>query len=183
MKKNIIAIIVVLLLMSWGIYDYMRDQSGQADSLQQQQSSMEVGIQTGNEAPDFELLNLEEKPVKLSDFRGKKVILNFWATWCPPCRAEMPHMEEYYNDYEEDTVVLAVNLTNTEKNHSDITEFIEQFELSFPVILDIEGDVASKYQVVAYPTSFIIDSRGIIQDIYQGAINYDVMKKTMSKLD
>ncbi|WP_231573783.1 peroxiredoxin family protein [Paenibacillus sp. FSL R5-0345] len=155
----------------------------QTNNIQQEQSIEVVGIKKGNEAPDFELLNLEEQPVKLSDFKGKKVILNFWATWCPPCRIEMPHMEKYYTDYKDDTVVLAVNLTNTEKNRANVTGFIEQFGLSFPVVMDSEGDVSSKYQVVAYPTSFIIDSQGIIQEIYQGAINYELIKKALSNVD
>lgn len=183
MKKNMFALIAIILLFTWGIFDYKKNQSGQSNNIQQEQSIEVVGIKKGNEAPDFELLNLEEKPVKLSDFKGKKVILNFWATWCPPCRTEMPYMEKYYNDYKDDTVVLAVNLTNTEKNRANVTGFIEQFGLGFPVALDIEGDVSSKYQVVAYPTSYIIDSQGIIQEIYQGAINYDLIKKALSNVD
>ncbi|WP_419884408.1 TlpA disulfide reductase family protein [Paenibacillus sp. B-A-8] len=183
MKKNMFALIAIILLFTWGIFDYKKNQSGQSNNIQQEQSIEVVGIKKGNEAPDFELLNLEEQPVKLSDFKGKKVILNFWATWCPPCRTEMPHMEKYYTDYKDDTVVLAVNLTNTEQKTANVTGFIEQFGLSFPVALDSEGDVSSKYQVVAYPTSFIIDSQGIIQEIYQGAINYDLIKKALSNVE
>lgn len=120
MRKNGIAIMAVLILAVWGIYDYLKDQT---ETSNQQQTTTEtvVGIKKGNKAPNFELMNLNEKPVKLSDFTGKKVILNFWATWCPPCRAEMPHMEKFYKENEKDVVVFAVNLTNTEKTRNDVT--------------------------------------------------------------
>ncbi|WEK55500.1 MAG: TlpA disulfide reductase family protein [Candidatus Cohnella colombiensis] len=183
MRKNGIAIMAILLLITWGIYDYMKDRSDASDFNQQQQTSNKVGIKKSNEAPEFELLSLDNQPMKLSEFRGKKVILNFWATWCPPCRAEMPHMEKFNNEYKEDAVVLAVNLTNTEKKRSDVTEFLEQFNVDFPVVMDGEGHVASTYQVIAYPTSYIIDSQGIIREIYQGAVNYEVLKKAIERID
>ncbi len=182
MRKNSIAIIAVALLIAWGIYDYSKDQTG-TSSQQQTSRETKIGIKKGYTAPDFELLNLDDEPVKLSDFAGKKVILNFWATWCPPCRAEMPHMEKFYTDHEKDVVVLAVNLTNTEKNRANVSDFIEDFGLTFPIVMDEEGDVSSSYQVVAYPTSYIIDSQGIIQNIYQGAINYEMMNKAISRMN
>src|SRR5690554_6683204 len=103
MKKNGIAIIAVLILVSWGIYDYVQNNKPQIESNNKQQitAEVEVGIQKGDAAVDFELLNLDGTPAKLSDYKGKKVILNFWATWCPPCRAEMPHMERFYEDNED----------------------------------------------------------------------------------
>ncbi|GGD83751.1 TlpA family protein disulfide reductase [Paenibacillus nasutitermitis] len=185
MRKNVVAIIAVLVLVIWGTYDYTTKNSKQAETMNQQQNKAdaEVGIKKGNKAPDFELLHLSGSPVKLSDFLGKKLILNFWATWCPPCRAEMPHMEKFYKDNEKDVVVLAVNLTNTEKKRSDVTAFVEDFALTFPIVMDAEGNKASMYQIFAYPTSYMIDSEGIIQEIFQGAINYDMMKKTMSKIN
>lgn len=185
MKRNAIVISLLVLLALWGLYDYNQRQSEQERAIARQQEAIEaeVGIQRGNLAPDFQLLNMEGQPVQLSDFRGKKVIVNFWATWCPPCRAEMPHMEKFYNDFSKEAVVLAVNLTNTEKNQSDVTAFIDDLGLTFPILLDEKGEVAGMYQVFAYPTSYMIDSQGIIREIFQGAINYDVMKKTISAMD
>lgn len=178
LRRNGIVIIVVLTLVLWGIYDYTKDYSER----QQATAGEGVGIKKGNKAPDFVLTNLDEQPLKLSDFTGKKVILNFWATWCPPCRAEMPHMEKFYKDYEKDVVVLAVNLTHTEKKGDGVNTFVEDFGLTFPVVMDVKGDVSSTYQVFAYPTSYIIDSQGIIQEIFEGAINYDIMKKAISRI-
>ena len=183
MRKNGIAIIAVLLLVAWGVFDYTKSNSDGAEAINQQQitEAAEVGIQKGNKAPDFELLNLNGNPVKLSNFAGKKVILNFWATWCPPCRAEMPHMEKFYEDHKRDVVVLAVNLTQTEKKQSDVKDFVDDYGLTFPIAMDAKGDVSSTYQIFAYPTSYIIDSQGIIQEIFQGAINYDIMEKAVSE--
>lgn len=186
MTKNWIAIIAVLILAVWGVYDYTKDNTDNRGTNNQKQTSadVEIGIDIGNMAPDFELLTLDGKKVKLSDFTGYKVILNFWATWCPPCRAEMPHMEKIYEDYgKKDVVVLAVNLSQTEKKRSDVTAFAEDFGLTFPIVMDEKGEVTNMYQVVAYPTSYIIDSKGIIKEKFQGAINYDMMKKALSKIN
>ena len=183
MRRNGLAIIIVLMLVGWGIYDYTKNKIDQTNTNALQQTAENIGIKKGNTAPDFELFNLDEQPVKLSDFLGKKVILNFWATWCPPCRVEMPHMEKISKQYENDVVVLSVNLTHTEKSQSGVAEFVEKFGLTFPVVLDTKGDVANTYQIVAYPTTYIIDSQGIIQEIFQGAINDETMEKELSKIN
>jgi peroxiredoxin len=181
-RKNGIAMIAVLLLIVWGVYDSFSDHNENSNR-QIAMAEMNVGIRQGNIAPNFELMNLEEKPVKLSDFAGKKVILNFWATWCPPCRVEMPQMVKFYQNNEKDAVILAINLTHTEKNQSNVRAFVEDFGLTFPVVMDAKGDVSDTYQIIAYPTSYFIDSQGIIQEVFQGAINYDMMKKAISKIN
>ncbi|MCY9657166.1 TlpA disulfide reductase family protein [Paenibacillus chondroitinus] len=184
-NRNIIAIVALLALIAWGGYDYQakkRHTEGAASA--QQAAGIQEGIAVGNRAPDFELQSLEGKPVKLSDFKGKKVLLNFWATWCPPCRTEMPHMEKFYKEFQNaDTVVLAVNLTMTEKSADDVPKFVDAFGLTFPVVKDEKGEVSGNYEVMAYPTSYIIDSQGIIRDKFQGAINYEIMRKSFSKLN
>ena len=184
MRKNIIAIVAVVILAVWGFYDYYAKAVNRGTNNQEQTTAdIKVGINKGNKAPEFELLTLDGKKVKLSDFASKKIILNFWATWCPPCRAEMPHMEKFYKDYEKkDVVVLAVNLTQTEKKRSDVTAFVQDFGLTFPIVMDEDGNVMNKYQIVAYPTSYIMDSKGIIKEKFQGAINYEVMEKAISKI-
>ncbi|MEC0091064.1 TlpA family protein disulfide reductase [Paenibacillus macquariensis] len=181
MRKNGIAIIILLILVVWGVYDYTNN-NGQQNK-QGSTSGAKVGIAKGNMAPDFNLLSLDEKEVKLSDFVGKKVILNFWATWCPPCRVEMPHMEKVFKNDGDNVIVLSVNLTQTEKGESDVRAFVEDFGLTFPVVMDTKGDVASTYQISAYPTSYFIDSQGIIREIFKGAINDEIMEKALSKIN
>ncbi|TVY02092.1 redoxin domain-containing protein [Cohnella terricola] len=185
MKKNSIAILILLLVVGWGLYDYSQSNKGQSATTTQPQQTdgIEIGIKKGNRAPNFKLLNLEGEEVELSDFIGKKVILNFWATWCPPCRAEMPHMEKIYSKNSDEVVVLAVNVTSSEKSSGDVQKFVEDFKLTFPVVMDTDGNVSGKYLVYAYPTSLMIDSQGIIREVYLGAMNEDMMKKGISNMN
>ena len=125
------------------------------------------GLATGDVAPDFELTTLAGDTVKLSDYRGKTVMLNFWASWCPPCRSEMPHMENYYNANKDsgEVEILAVNMTKTEKNkEKSAKEFVDEYKLTFPILLDVDSDVMKMYQIKVYPTSYIINAEGVITD-------------------
>lgn len=183
-KRNGLILLAAILLAAWVVYDNIEARQAEIEAGRQQLTAGEaqVGIKRGNAAPDFELTDLDGNPVRLSDYAGKKVVLNFWATWCPPCRAEMPHMEKIYKKGE-DTVVLAVNLTHTEESSGDAQAFAQEYQLSFPVVLDQDGSVSGRYRIVAYPTSYIIDSQGIIRDIYQGAINDETMSKALSRIN
>ncbi len=184
MKKTIIAVVLLIGLVVYGGYDYYRTSSletGQA--VESSGANVERGIQKGQLAPDFSLTDLKGNPVTLSDFKGKKVMVNFWATWCPPCRVEMPHMQKFYEDYKsKDFVIVGVNMTTTEENPDNVKAFVEDQRLTFSIVLDQEGDVLQTYQVVAYPTTYVLDSNGVIREKFQGAINYDIMKDAVSKI-
>ena len=125
------------------------------------------GVQVGNPAPDFQLQDLDGQPVALSNLRGKAVLLNFWATWCPPCRREMSYIQEIYDEWPEEwLVVLAINIG---ESASKVREFIQNYGLSFPVLLDTKEDVAQKYNIRGIPTTFFIDKDGIIRVKIVGA--------------
>lgn len=111
-------------------------------------------------APTFTLRDLNGKGVKLEDHRGKVVFLNFWATWCPPCREEMPSMEKLYIEFRDrDFTMLAIDLReDTEK----VRAFKERFELSFPILLDSDGSVGSRYGVRSIPTTYLINQEGYV---------------------
>ncbi|WP_077213635.1 peroxiredoxin family protein [Bacillus dakarensis] len=142
-----------------------------------------VGLKVDYRAPDFTLKDMNGKVVSLEDYKGKKILLNFWATWCPPCREEMPHMQELYEEYKNDGfVVLAVNMVNTEKNPVVVEDFVEEFQLSFPILLDEYGEVAYQYEVLSYPTSYFIDTDGIIRSKVIGALNKKYMYEEMIRL-
>ncbi|HYK73968.1 MAG TPA: TlpA disulfide reductase family protein [Pseudoneobacillus sp.] len=131
----------------------------------------------GNPAPDFTLTTLDGKTVKLSDYKGKKVILNFWATWCPPCKAEMPHMQKFYEKNKENNIeILAVNLTNLDNGKKSIEEFVTEYKLTFDIPLDEEGTIGMQYQAFAVPTSYIIDSKGIITKKIVGPMDENMME-------
>ena len=124
--------------------------------------------QKGFLAPDISLPTEEGQVITLSELRGQPVLLNIWATWCPPCRAEMPAMEAVYKDYSQDGfVILAVNATNQD-DASEAMAFADSFGLSFPILFDKRGETSQKYKVRALPTSFFIDAQGIIREVVVG---------------
>ncbi|MDR4889507.1 redoxin domain-containing protein [Fredinandcohnia sp. QZ13] len=135
-----------------------------------------VGISEGQLAPDFTLKTINGEELTLSAFRGKKVILNFWASWCPPCKAEMPHMQEFYVENKDSNIVLlSVNLTTAEKKSSDVAKFVDEYELTFPVMLDEKGDIGQTYQAYAIPTSYLIDSKGVVRKKVVGPMDKEMM--------
>ncbi len=129
------------------------------------------GPEIGNLAPDFQLDNLDGQPVALSDFRGKPVLVNFWASWCPPCRAEMPFIQDTFADRkwaDEGLVVIAIDIG---ESPSTVREFVKNYGLTFPVLLDVTRDVSLEYYVRGIPTTFLIDRDGIIREIKIGAFS------------
>ncbi|MDN4094600.1 MULTISPECIES: TlpA disulfide reductase family protein [Bacillales] len=184
--KNVIAIFALLVLVAWGIYSTVKTPSNEANESvrnvnQGEQTNRVVGIEKGNMAPDFTLKSLDDQEFKLSQFKGKKVIINLWATWCPPCRAEMPDMQKFFEENKEDgLIILGVNLTQSEKSRDNVSTFLNEFGITFPVVLDEDNKVADTYQVVSIPTSYIIDSQGIIQEKIIGPMNKEMMEKLIS---
>jgi peroxiredoxin len=109
-------------------------------------------------APDFSLKNLEGEAVNLENLKGKIVFLNFWATWCPACRDEMPSMEKLYTKFKDkDFIMLAVNLREKPKT---VRSFKEEYRLNFPILLDTDGSVSYRYGVRSIPATFLIDREG-----------------------
>lgn len=134
-------------------------------NLYQTYSKKEVGIQEGKQAPDFSLKTLSGKKSSLQDAKGKKVLLNFWATWCKPCRQEMPAMEKLQKEYADKLAVVAVNFTSAEKSEKQVRAFADTYDLTFPILIDKKG-INADYNVMSYPTTYILDEKGVIQDIH-----------------
>ncbi len=125
------------------------------------------GPEIGKLAPDFTLNGLDGQEVSLSDLRGKPVLLNFWATWCGPCRIEMPFLQEIYEKWtDKELVLLAVNL---HEDPDKVREFVEGAGFSFPVLLTTGNEVPLSYNVRNIPATFFIDADGVIRDIKVGA--------------
>ncbi|MGO0905842.1 cytochrome c biogenesis protein/redoxin [Clostridioides difficile] len=130
---------------------------------------------------DFTLTDQYGKTHKLSDYEGKVVFLNFWATWCPPCKEEMPHIEQLYKDYKknnEDVVILGVASPNLgrEGSREHVINFLKDEGYTFPVALDEDGELAYQYGINAFPTTFIIDKEGYVTQYIPGAMNKETMK-------
>lgn len=143
-----------------------------------------TGINLGTiktKAIDFKLKDLSGKYLSLSDLKGKNVLLNFWATWCPPCRGEMPEIEKLYQEIKDSNlVIVAVDIGEP---LSAVKTFIEQNKYNFKVLLDSDQSVAGQYGISAIPTSFFIDKEGNIVSKHTGAMNLDQMKGYIKALD
>jgi len=143
--------------------------------------SSDVGASTvaqkGHVAPDFEVVDLNGNAFKLSDLKGKPVLLNFWATWCPPCKSELPDFERFFEKYGKQVHIVAVNLTLSEKSKDAVKKFVKQQGLTFPVYLDAEGSVAEMYLVRYIPTSYILDEDLVVKDMHVGPLKFEDMVK------
>ena len=123
------------------------------------------------EAPDFTLRDLAGRPRRLAEFRGQVVLINFWATWCLPCRAEMPAMERLYQEMKSDGfTILAVNFAETAQQ---VEPFVKEHRLTFPILLDQEGQVSRLYRAFSLPTTYVLDRHGAIVGRAIGAREWD----------
>ncbi|MBN6885678.1 thiol-disulfide isomerase/thioredoxin [Cytobacillus horneckiae] len=142
-----------------------------------------VGLKEGELAPEIELVDINGDSFKLSDYKGKAVLLNFWASWCGPCEAEMPYMEKLHKKYQEDDIeIIAVNMTRSEKVNDAPEKFVEKHDLTFTIPMDQEGVASKDYEIMAYPTSYFIDSDGVIRNKVLGALNEEYMEKELLRL-
>ncbi|MGG7619296.1 peroxiredoxin family protein [Bacillus coreaensis] len=136
------------------------------------------GLRVGEKAPDFELMTLDGKTVKLSDYRGKKVILNFWATWCPPCKAEMPDIQKFYNEADDNVEILAINIDP----QYDVKKFVREANVTFPVLLDSKDEVNNLYRILTIPTTYFIDGDGIIRSKHLSVMTIEIIREHIKNM-
>ncbi len=161
--KKIILILLIIISLSTAI---------SAATIQEKMA--ENGFSTADKTVpsiNFKLENIEGIEKELTDYRGKVVFLNFWATWCGPCRYEMPSMEKLYKEFKDDGLeILAINLG---ESAPDVGEFMEEYKLSFPALLDTDRSVSLKYGVRSIPTTYLIGRDGNILGMAVGAREWD----------
>jgi len=134
--------------------------------------------QEGFLAPDFTLQSITGETYTLSDLRGQAVVINLWATWCPPCRAEMPALQKMYAEYKDQgLVILAVNST-VQDTASAVPPFASEYSLTFPILLDDAGSVNNAYQVRSLPSSYFIDRKGIVRQVIIGGPMSEALLRT-----
>ena len=158
--KTILLVAVVALLLTSGLIV-----TGCVSSTPTPPAPME-GADVGKLASDFQLPGLDGQMVSLSDFQGKAVLLNFWATWDGPSRVEMPFLQQVHEEKSGEVVLLAVNFRGSQ---SEVEGFMENLDLSFLTVLDTDERMAQQYNIRIIPTTFFIDREGVIQDIKIGA--------------
>jgi peroxiredoxin len=144
-------------------------------TLKEKPSKIVKPLQRGQPAPDFTFPDLEGRKVSLSDFRGKVVLVNIWATWCPPCRDEMPSMQKLYDRFKgEHFEILAVSIDGD--GHKAVAPFMLKMNLTFPALLDPKEKIRALYGIRGVPESFIIDRNGILVETVIGPLDWATPK-------
>ncbi|MGD8191243.1 TlpA family protein disulfide reductase [Brevibacillus ginsengisoli] len=208
--RKILIFVVLAILFGSAIYSQMKhsqlqtqaqQQLGQAQqqlSQVQQQQTQEAG-QLGNgaspstdaavqskstakqQASSFSLKGIDGKTYRFEGPREKPIVINFWASWCGPCREEAPDLKKLSDTYKEKVDIYAVNLTSQD-NRQDVNEFIKKYQFDFPILLDEKGEVADRYKIQAIPTTFFIDKQGIVQQTVIGMIDPSKLDQYVSKI-
>ncbi|WP_068775361.1 thiol-disulfide oxidoreductase ResA [Paenibacillus sp. FJAT-26967] len=173
MKKNKkwIQIIILSIVLIIGVYTIVSNLTSSDDN--------KYPVE-GSKAPDFTLAGLDNKTYKLSDYAGKAVLINFWGTFCPPCKKEMPALQSQYNLSKDKNVeFLEVNL---DASRVTVQSFIDQYNLTLPILLDSEHVVRKQYGVVEYPTTLFIKPDGTIMKIHKGEMDEPFIENMLKKL-
>ena len=185
-NKGLVILIIVFALCIAGAYILYNTLGDSVGSDYPTSPSVNSGTQaTKPEAlkmPDFTVYDQAGNAVKLSDFLGKPVVLNFWASWCGPCRSEMPAFESAYQQSGEDIIFLMVNATGGRETLSSAKAFLQSSGYTFPVLFDTEMDAAITYQVYSLPTTYFIDAEGYLVNHAIGALSESKLQRNLALL-
>ena len=188
-KLNVIilaGLLAIVLIAAAVGYDYLSkgNTPDTIATLSPTQTTGESGeTQPRQEAPDFTVYDAQGNAHKLSDYRGKPVVLNFWASWCGPCKSEMPDLQEAYSRYGQDIHFLMVNLTDGyQETKESASAYITGQGYSFPVFYDTDVDAAATYGVSAVPVTYFIDGEGYLVAMGQGALSAEALARGIAML-
>lgn len=179
MKTKYFGLFWVVLLIGVAVFNwhsYKEEAENEKDGVAV--SGDNYGTEEGKRAPDFTVQTIEGKEVKLSDYRGKKVFLNFWTTWCPPCKEEMPQMQYFYQNKPKNVEILAVNI---EENKERVHDFVKEYRLTFPILVDKDGEISKMYDVYTIPTTFVLNENGTIHQKVVGPMDEQMMNSLIKE--
>ena len=188
MNKSLIGKLLVLVLLAIAIGSFVKQNLEEKETIAsnyEEDLNDGGGLQKGKAAPDFTLTTLDGEEVTLSDFKGQKVVLNFWATWCPPCKAEMPHFQEYVEKYakKDNAIILAANMTFNDRGPENVQNFVNSYGLTFPIPLIEDKDFIKKYEIKSMPTTFFIDEGGNLQRQIVGALSKKQLREYVRDME
>jgi peroxiredoxin len=172
-ESNVAAIAILILAGAIALFAWAwSNERGDADSGE--------NVRVGREAPDFSLPDLDGNEVALSDHRGEVVLINFWATWCPPCRVEMPDMEAVYREHNEDGLeILGVDQREPKEL---VEEFVTERGFSWIFLLDEDFDVSQEYAATSIPRSILVDRDGTVAHIWRGTLTRSQLEQQLANL-
>ncbi len=177
-KRNSVLLagaLVVLLAGAYAAYQFLS-----ANNAPESQNEMTM---EKTEAPDFTVYDAEGKEVSLSDFSGTPVVLNFWASWCSPCKGEMPDFDRAYGEYRDDVAFMMVDMVDGQRETVETgSQHVEDQGYSFPVYYDTEQDAAYTYGISAIPSTVFVDGDGYITAGYRGIIDEETLRLEIEKL-
>ena len=188
MKNNksffvLLAVLVIVIAGAWFLYDSLGSQFSTAGLASQETTTPEDAADTSATAQNFTVTDLQGNPVELQDFSDKPILLNFWASWCGPCKSEMPDLEEAYQKYGNDIHFLIVNLTDgSRETVASASAYIQQQAYSFPVYYDTTMEAAMAYQTYSIPVTYFIGAGGVPLAYYTGAMSADILQQGIDLL-
>ncbi|WP_019119309.1 TlpA family protein disulfide reductase [Brevibacillus massiliensis] len=169
--KRFLLILVIFGLAGFAIYN----------NIQAQSSAAMQKPQVGYNAPHFTLKGLDDQTYQVTGPRDKPLVINFWASWCGPCKMEAPDLEKLYGTYKDQVDFYAINITKSDKLDS-AKQFVSQFKLTMPILLDTDAKVSDTYQVKAIPTTFLVDKQGVIRRSIIGMVDAGSFEQELKKI-
>ncbi|XRG80074.1 TlpA disulfide reductase family protein [Rossellomorea sp. GAMAL-10_SWC] len=162
--KKVIPLLILLVALGYSIfqlYEKKEEEKKVSNNNDAYIASIQkLGVQVGQQAPDIQLMTLDEKKVNLSSFKGKKVILNFWATWCPPCQDEIPALEKFHQEHKGIEMIGVADYIGEKKDLNFIKNFVNKNSMNYRILIDENGDNFRKYGVISIPTTYFINPNG-----------------------
>lgn len=137
----------------------------------------------GAKQREFTLETLDGQSVSLADYKGKVIVLNFFATWCPPCKAEMPHLQAFHEQAPDDVVLLGINLTKRDDGLELLEQFLHDYEVTYPILLDKQDEVGDLYEVLSIPTTYIVDQQGRLVERIVGPVDTAGLEKIIETIN
>ncbi|MFD2613235.1 redoxin domain-containing protein [Paenibacillus gansuensis] len=168
-------IVITAAFIVAGLIGYQFNASKEASAV-----TMEQAPKKNHMAPSFSLKSMDGGSYQVGGTRDKMLLLNFWASWCGPCKEEAPELKAFYDQNQDRLDVYAVNSTMSDKQE-DAVAFVKQYGFTFPSFLDPQGKVSDLYSIMAFPTSYLIDQEGIIREVIYGAVDPKELKKQISR--